>query len=127
MKRLSRLLLLVAFLLPLKGALATVGLFCHVDGTQPAAAMTSHQHDAAHHASQHGSTATHHDHSTGHDAPAQHDSCKYCAAVCAVPPLAPAELTLRQPAFDGGERFAAISAMPPGLYVSGLERPPRSI
>jgi len=127
MKRYSILLLLVAFLLPIRGALAAVGLFCHVDGTQPVAATTSHQHDPADHSSQHQSHQTHHDHSTGHDAPAQSDTCKYCAAVCSVPPVAPAEMTLHEPVSPGGEQFAAVTVSPPGPYVSGLERPPRTI
>jgi hypothetical protein len=91
------------------------------------AAMTSHEHDSAHHASQHESQQTHRDHSAGHGAPAQTDTCKYCASVCSVPPVAPDELNLHQPAFPGGERFATVSVLPPGPYVSGLERPPRSI
>src|SRR4030095_1741669 len=97
MKRYSILLLLVAFLLPVRGALAAVGLFCNVDGSQPVAVMQSDQHDSAHHASQHHSQNAHHQHSTDHDAPAQSDTCKYCAAVCSVPPIAPADLTLHEP------------------------------
>ena len=126
MKRYSILLLLVAFLLPIRGALASVGLLCHVDDAQ-VAAMTSHQHDSADHVFQHQSPETHHDHSTGHDAPAQSDTCKYCAAVCSVPPVAPAEPTLQQPVFARGERFAAVTVLTSGPYIGGLERPPRTI
>jgi len=127
MKRYSILLLLVAFLLPIRGALAAVGLFCHVDGSQSVAVAPSHQHDAAHHASEAQSHKAHHEHSTGHDAPAQSDTCKYCAAVCSIPPVAPADLTLHEHVSSGGERFAALSVSPPSPFLSGLERPPRSI
>ena len=127
MKRYSIVLLLVAFLLPVRGALAAVGLFCHVDGSRPVAAAPNHQHDVAGHGLQHEPHKAHHEHSTGHDAPAQADTCKYCAAVCSVPPVAPAELKVHEPDFAGGERFAAVRVLPPGPYLSGLERPPRTI
>jgi hypothetical protein len=126
-KRCSVLLLLVAFLIPVRGALAAVGLFCHVDHSRLEAAMETHQHDATHHAAQHQFDGARHQHSTAHDVPSQTDTCKYCAAVCSVPPVAPAELTLHEPDFAGGERFAAVSVLPPGPFVSGLERPPRTI
>ena len=128
MKRRSVLLLLVALLLPIRGALAAVGLFCHLDSIPPIAASQPHKHDtAADHASHHQPRKVHHDHSTGHDAPAQSDTCKYCAAVCSVPPVAPSELTLHEPVSPGGERFAAIEVSRSGPYPSGLERPPRTI
>jgi len=128
MRRYSVLLLIVALLLPVRGALAAVGLFCHVDTSQSIAATLDHQHDAASHSSHDRShKAAHHDHSSGHDAPAQSDTCKYCASVCSVPPIAPVDLTLHEPLSPGSEQFAALTVSPPGPYVSGLERPPRII
>jgi hypothetical protein len=128
MRRYSILLLLVALMLPVRGALAAVGLFCHVDRPHSVAAASEHQHDAASHSSPDAShQAAQHDHSTGHDAPAQSDTCKYCASVCSVPPVAPVDLTLHEPVSPGSEPFAAVTVSPPGPYVSGLERPPRTI
>lgn len=129
MKRHAVLLLCLALLLPVRGALAGAGILCHV-GSSPIDAVAGevvHHPDAM--PSGQGSHAhdDQHRHSTGHDAPGQSDTCKYCTAVCSVPPIAPADQTFQGPEVTGGERFAALQVLALSPVEGGLERPPRTI
>jgi hypothetical protein len=126
MKR-GSVLLLVALLMPIRGVLATVGLFCHVGASVSLVATQGHHHDAAHHASPHSSPEGHHQHAVGLDAPVQSDTFKYCTAVYSIPPVAPADADYHLSVAPRGERFAALEVPPLSPYLSGLERPPRSI
>jgi hypothetical protein len=121
----ARILLIVALLLPFRGALAAAGLFCHDSGER--------QHGAAH-------VHVHHDHAadagTGGGAvsdsgehgewPAKSASCSLCSSVCSTPPVPSASADVFRPSVARGERFPALA--PPRFTVAlgGVERPPRS-
>ena len=129
MKRRVFILLIVALLLPIRGALAGVGILCHVGGGSVEHGLTEHSHhqsEGATVSSSH-SHAVPHEHPAAPDGPAQPDACKYCTAVCSVPPIAPGDLSFRGPDATGGDRFAALQVSALSPYVSGLERPPRTI
>jgi hypothetical protein len=114
------LLLLLAVLIPFRGALAA-GMLCPTGSG-------SHHVPAAH-------SLTHaegHDHAQGH-APAgsathDHagaDRCNLCTAFCSVPGLVSAGVTLASPQAVATV-FPQPHAPPPSFISGGQERPPRS-
>jgi hypothetical protein len=126
------LILLVALILPVKGAMAAAGMFCHLGSAQPMSAIVQpHQH----HAGAHQNHAEHHAVDGDSQSDAEDDaplipassSCAICSAVCSAPPLPANGIAFHVPAASGAERFPALS--PPRLSAvqSGLERPPRTI
>jgi hypothetical protein len=126
------LILLVALILPFKGAMAAAGMFCHLGSAQPMSAIVQpHQH----HAEAHQNHAEHHapDDVSQSDAedgarliPAS-SSCTICSAVCSAPPLPANGIAFHAPPPSGAERFPALSLPRPSAAQSGLERPPRTI
>lgn len=127
------LLLLMALILPFKGAMAAAGMFCHLGSDLPMSAIVQpHQHHAG---------GADHDHARGNgtynDAQSGvHDdsgpspgssSCTICSAVCSAPPLPPAGVSWQPLAPTGAERFPALAPPRPSAVSSGLERPPRTV
>ena len=144
MKSAARLLLVVALLLPFRGALAAAGLLCHMGSSSSATVSEAHEPGDRGHAQaatgfhQHGDEARpasqdHARHGVNDDVPSGTgtvggaSTCDLCSSVCAAPPLPShaAQLAVLLPAT--GERFPAVS--PPRLAptLGGLERPPRSV
>jgi hypothetical protein len=144
MKSAARLLLVVALLLPFRGALAAAGLLCHMGGSSPATVSQAHEpgdrgySHAANGHRHHGddtrpASKDHAHHEAIDDSPdatgpaGGASTCDLCSSVCAAPPLPShsAQLAVLLPAT--GERFPAVS--PPRLAptLGGLERPPRSV
>ncbi|MBI5268170.1 MAG: hypothetical protein HY856_00690 [Burkholderiales bacterium] len=131
-----RLLLLVmlALVLPLRGALANV-TWCmdRAHGTGHAVS-TPHEHGSAHggegHA--HGAEHAHGDHGplASHDAHTQDDPCaehgSVCAAACAAPPILSAPPVVLAPVSTAAAPFPALTAPPPSHPSEGQERPPRA-
>jgi hypothetical protein len=126
------LMLMVALILPFKGAMAAAGMFCHLGSAQPVSAIVQpHKHhgeahqDHAEHRTVDGESQSH----TEDDAPLipASSSCAICSAVCSAPPLPANGIAFHVPPASGAERFPALS--PPRLSAvqSGLERPPRTI
>lgn len=132
------LLLLLAVLLPLRGALAGA-MLCPPAGSgvqtevqfasqtsTPAEHVGAHLHSEHDHASAH----AHHHASQSPDAGASltaHDRCDVCSAYCAVTPLPsePTTIALSQPLVDAD--FPDLYAPAPNFVSGGQERPPRSI
>jgi hypothetical protein len=124
------LVLLLAAIFPVKGAMAVAGVLCHV----PASHQVQPVHDRGSHAVHDTHTtvgshdATHH----AHGADASSDevrgvSCPACAAVCGASPLPTTggfSLPLSKPGRDWRD-FTVVE--PPSESLAGLERPPRSI
>ena len=122
------LLLLLAVLIPVRGALA-VGMSCHAGGQAPlqvhaqvhaTASSMTHAHDHGH------AGAQAHSHGTdSHEADASADKCNLCSASCAATALVSAERTaiVRQPV---AATFPQPHAPPPAYVQEGQERPPRS-
>ena len=120
MKSSVRLLLLVALLLPFRGALAVSGWLCHtgMPSTAPMAASVSHDAD------QDGC------HGAG-DAPAQPAadtaSCHLCSSICGAPAVPSGASHLAGVVPQGATRFPAVAPPRAEFASGGLERPPRTI
>jgi hypothetical protein len=137
----ARLLLLVllAVLLPVRGALAAVmlcppaGVVMQADGPAPHASTGHHGHahadaplDAAaavhaHHHAEHGGEPGHGDASTSAS-----DKCNVCAASCAMTPLAASAPALLAGPDPAPVVFPALRVPPLGFVSGGQDRPPRS-
>ena len=123
------LLLLLAVLLPLRGALAAAapcagdGLPVHLGQAHAQGhAMHHHTHHMHHMASADGHGGPHaHDH--GHDDAAK---CNLCASCCSAPPLPPTFSPAVVPLEGVPARFAVLQAPVPAFLAGGQERPPRS-
>ena len=133
MKRAAHILLLVALLLPFRGAMAAGGMLCHSGGgSPPAAAQTmasEHSHEShqvsdvhKHGHGEHARSAKADSHS-GTDSP----SCNLCSAVCSAPPLPSPGIGLNAFPPPGAERFPATSSVCSTVALDGLERPPRTV
>jgi ABC-type Zn2+ transport system substrate-binding protein/surface adhesin len=135
-------LLLLAVLLPVRGAVAAA-MLCPVAGSgmQLELAMEGHSsgHEAMDHAMAHDHSGSHdhassHEHGTeaSHDGHAGHDhagteGCNACSAFCSATPLLSAMPSLAEPLDPAAVKFAELSAPPPSNVSDGQERPPRTI
>jgi hypothetical protein len=127
------LLLLLAVLLPIRGAVAAA-MVCPVAGTGSQTEVRVHDHAIGHH--EVGSTGNtdhsmHHEDGAGGDghdgAASASDKCDLCSAFCSIPPLIetlPAAFKLPDAA---AATFPPFSARAPSFLSDGPERPPRSI
>lgn len=123
------LLVLLAVLLPIRGAMAAAMLCppaldaasAHAHGD----ARSVHGAEAAHDHAQH---SHHHEHAAS-SAQANGDdgACNLCAAFCAATPLPSSAPTLTAPSDDMNASFPELHAAVPSFISSGPERPPRSI
>ena len=127
------LLLLVALLLPFKGAMAAVGVFCHLGSAQPLSAIVAHMHDrhaagehSHHEHRQHAGDASHTQHTGDDGQPASDVSCAYCSAICGAPPLPAAYTSVVEVLPVGAERFPALTQPRLSAVLDGLDRPPRT-
>jgi hypothetical protein len=124
------LLLFVMLMLPLRGAMAGMGLLCE-HAPQPMQAAAQHAgHDHARHGVQHAAEDTrlvsafaHHDHGD-RSAP---DTCNLCTSVCSTPPLASGAVQLPAPLDGGRPHFPPVDVARLSYVTDGLERPPRTI
>ena len=125
-------LLLLAVLLPIRGAVAAA-MLCPVgsSGMQSELRIGEHAHhdmdsmdSMDHHevAHDHGS-AGHHD---GHDHGAV-DKCNICSAFCSLTPLVSNAPKLPEPAALPSVKFPDFSTPAPSFLSDGQERPPRTI
>lgn len=128
------LLVFMAVLLPLRGALAAA-MMCPVaaTGVQTEVAMAEHAHDHSHSHSysasgdHHGAELTpqaadHHDFASVGD-PA--DKCNLCSAFCSVTGMVSGSATTAEPQSVAAV-FPHLYAPPPSFVPDGLKRPPRS-
>jgi hypothetical protein len=135
------LLLLLAVLLPVRGAVAAA-MLCSVAGSGSQVELrlqhvesspTHHSMDEAmaapHHMShdhadaQQGHHGGQHDHGDG----GQSDRCNVCSAFGSMTPLASTAPTVLSPLEATKAIFPALSAPAPSFLSDGQERPPRSI
>lgn len=125
------LLLLLAVLLPLRGAVAA-GMLCPVAGSGIQSELMAHAHPASHRmmddSAGHDHAAMHHEHSSdGHHDHGAADKCNMCSAFCSVTPLVSSLPTLFEPLDMAATSFPDLSAPAPTFVSGGQERPPRSI
>lgn len=127
------LLVVLAVVLPLRGALAAA-MLCPVSefGTQTEVPLHDHSstHVAFDGASDHSHPGTHEDPSGS--AHHEHgggvlDKCSACSAFCSVTPLTGGGSALFQPHKPAADLFDALPAPAAGYLSGGQERPPRSI
>jgi hypothetical protein len=116
------LLLLLAMLLPIRGAVAA-GMLCPVGGfgvkVEAQLGKHAHSHDGAGH---------HHDDtgSSSHDQAGSTDKCNLCSAFCSVTGLVSSQVALAE-AQPVPTVFPHIHPPPPSFFSDGQERPPRTI
>jgi hypothetical protein len=108
------LLLLLAVLLPMRGAVAAA-MLCPVEGQA--------HHDVGMQAAHAHAGADHHD---GHDHGVP-DKCNMCSAFCALTPLASAAPKLPEPAALPAVKFPEFPAPAASFLSDGQERPPRTL
>lgn len=112
-------LLLLAVLLPLRGAVAAA-MLCPVGS-----AGVQSELRVAEHAGHEGMDP----HETAHDGGHEHgtvDKCNMCSAFCSLTPLASDAPQLPEPAALAGIRFPGFSTPAPSFLSDGQERPPRT-
>lgn len=134
------LLVLLAALLPVRGAMA-VAMAC-APGNMPvsgaAAVSMAHADHHGHGASAHDHASSgHHDHGAhGHapvpagtpdDGTSHADQCNLCAASCSATPLIRDVAGIPEPADAAATTFPSLSAPAPSFLSDGQERPPRSL
>ena len=127
-------LLLLAVLLPVRGAVAAA-MLCPVGSTGIQNELRVHGHPMGHEAMDHSMSQRHaapHDHASaghsddGHDHAAS-DKCNACSAYCSLTPLLSSDSTFLEPPDLAAVKFADQSAPPPSFVSDGQERPPRTI
>jgi hypothetical protein len=117
------LLLVMAVLLPIRGAVAAA-MLCPMagPGTQAEVQAMLAMHEEMGHAMAHDG----HHQGDGRD-PGSPDKCNLCAASCCLTPLAASVPTIAAPLDLTAAALPDHSAPPPSFVSSGPERPPRSI
>lgn len=130
------LLVLLAALLPIRGAIAAA-MLCPPAAVGSEMPMVDHgtgtdaqEHGHQGHAQHDHTGGSHHgDHGGAHDgkAPTSHDKCNLCSACCSATPLLSAMPSVPQPHDQTAESFPDFSVPAPSFLSDGQERPPRSI
>jgi hypothetical protein len=127
------LLLLLAVLLPVRGAMAAAMLCPPVGaGTPGEVRLMDHPAPGQHHpaAEVHGAGHDHaaHDHASGgqDDGTSSQDSCRLCTAFCSVTPMVSSLPTVVAPLDLSTAAFPHLSAPAPSFVSDGQERPPRT-
>jgi hypothetical protein len=128
------LLLLLAVLLPIRGAVAAA-MLCPVAETGSQVELRLHDHSLGHpamdEAAQVDHASMHPDHAaSGHhhdDGAGQPDRCNLCSAFCSVTPLVGSLPTVFAPLDTAAASFPDLSAPATTFLSGGQERPPRSI
>jgi hypothetical protein len=122
-------LLLLALLLPLRGAVAAA-MLCPVGSpaSQPnvhAAQQLGHPGDEHRHAQGSGHVHADSGPQDAHDHGGA-DKCHLCSAFCSLTPLMSSAPRLPEPAVLAGVSFPDLSAPAPSFVSDGQERPPRT-
>jgi hypothetical protein len=123
------LLVVLAALLPIRGAMAAA-MLCPPAGTSLPAELRASGHEAHHGQAQPDEHSMHHHEGTArHDAsPApDHDQCNLCSAFCSLTPLPSAMPGVPPPLEVSAASFPDVAAPAPSFVCGGQERPPRSI
>ena len=120
------LLILLAVLLPLRGAIAAEGLCTMAHGPMGASHAAGHgSHDVGRASASH----QHHASAAAQHAHGEHQGganpCNFCSAFGGIAgPIAPLTVPARSP---GAKVFARVDAPPARLIAGRLERPPRTL
>jgi hypothetical protein len=121
-------LVLLAVLLSVRGAVAAALLCPHGEGTSSVAMLAEHpaeQPDHAMHAAHHHAVADAPDRdSSAHDHPS---TCHFCASGCCMASMVGTVPSLAQPGLTSSVAFPALTAPVTGFQSDGQDRPPRTI
>lgn len=131
------LLLLLAVLLPIRGALAAA-MLCPPAGVGTQMELRVLDHQLGHHQLMDApAPVVGHDHAMhGHGPESAADGgtqlgatdrCNQCSAFCSLTPLVSSALSMPVPHELGAASFPDLSAPAPSFFSGGQERPPRSI
>ena len=123
------LLVVLAVLLPIRGAMAAAMLCPPVGAAMPAELRAS-GHEAHHGHEQAGGQAMHHHEAAAHhdESPApDHDQCNLCSAFCSLTPLPSAMPGVPPPLEVSAASVPDFAAPAPSFVCGGQERPPLSI
>jgi hypothetical protein len=118
------LLVLLAVLLPVRGAMAAA-MLCPPAGVGTQQELrTVHDHAGDSHAQ----AGHHHEGEAHHDEAADpgHDKCNLCSAFCSLTPLLSEQPGVPPPPDAPAASFPDFSAPAPSFLSDGQERPPRS-
>lgn len=119
------LLLLLAVLLPLRGAMAAA-MLCPMGS--PVVHMEVHGHEGSGHHAHEGSDETGmHAHGSAGEEANSSETCNTCVSFCSMTPLLSAMPTVPEVQELAVVRFPPIADSPPSFVPEGQERPPRSI
>jgi hypothetical protein len=126
------LLILLAVLLPIRGAVAAA-MLCPPTGTAHHQEQRVHAHHGSHAAVD--SAEHHHDHADGaqhghddhHSSSGMSDKCNLCSACCTVAPMVSSPPTLPMLLGVTDVRFPSVSAPAPTFVLDVQERPPRTV
>jgi len=133
------LLVLLAFLLPIRGAVAAAMLCPGGGDGRPAAVALEPGHHETHAAhGMHDDHAAAHHHHADDDTPdagaeaasssgGHQPACQICASGCCVTPLAFAPPSVQGPRLSATVSFPALCAPVPAFQSDGQDRPPRTI
>jgi hypothetical protein len=126
-------LVLLAVLLPIRGAVAAAMQCPGEASTISTAASAGHgRHDmhADHDMEVHQVAPHDHSHETASDespSPGHATACQFCAGGCCVTPLAFAPPSVASPCLAASAVFPALTARVTAFYPDGQDRPPRTI
>ena len=129
------LLIVLAVMLPLRGAMAGAMLCAPAgSGIQSEAIVAGHDagghhdvFDAAAHDHARGDHSVHHGHESGGGLLVSPDSCNFCSAYCSLTPIVSSLPTLVAPNDLAAAAFPELRARVASFLSDGQERPPRSI
>lgn len=122
------LLVLLALMLPLRGALANIA-HCAGSPSGFGPALTATQDHAGHGYESHGHAQSHSDHeaAAAADDSASADDCNLCTASCSATPYMACAPVVAAPKKLADAVFPSLLAPPSSHPTDGQERPPRSI
>ena len=119
------LVVLLAVVLPVRGAMAAA-MWCPPGGAgQAAASAMAHVEEDSHHGLAHAEGADRH---AAHDhGKLAHDKCNLCASSCSSPSMPSTSAGLDGPGALTSQSFPDLSAPAPTFLSDGQDRPPRTI
>jgi len=119
------LVVLLAVVLPVKGALAAA-MLCPPAGSEPAG-VSAMAHGAEHSHADMGHEHAGHDHAARDHGKSAHDKCNLCSSACSSPSMPSSSSGFGEPEALTSQSFPGLSAPAPTFLSDGQERPPRSL
>jgi len=119
------LVVLLAVVLPVKGALAAA-MLCPPAGSMPAD-VSAMAHGPGHGHVDMGHEHAGHDHAQHDHGKSAHDKCNLCSSSCSSPSMPSTSSGFDEPEALTSQSFPDLSAPAPTFLSDGQERPPRTL